>query len=662
MSNKAYVYKSWVGGQATDKKTGIANSFADSQSLDFRKSPSQMSVLPGTRRADANTVVDLIQNEVMTETGELYAVGSAGNIYSVDTSGNWSLFGNLGSAGTFGINYRQDQDAIYIPGTTTVSSITKVSTAPSLNVGYYGESQSTYNNSDQAGFNVNSDQSGGTMTCALLTSYIEDNQLQLRYFQTDIQPISKIGVYVSAKGTGDWTLVVHDGLNNQLGTSTVLNTDINASGVVYFPFTTPIEANVGPNAAQTYHFHLTSTVADGSITCTVNNDLSTCDMQLWANRLEATNNGIHPQVTFQQFECIGNGRYLSVWENLGEVAPSNSAWQRQKLTFPPGYEVCGLTVFNEYLVIATERTTTGDNTPQDGILFYWDGLSATYNYFTRIPEGSPEAIHEYENSIYYVAGGNWYVITSVAATPQKIRRMPGSENIYTSSNVQTRVNPYMGTVRYGIHLLGWPSTTSNTEIPYGVYSWGKTDYSQPNSFGYSYLISTGSQFKTLSNNLTIGMVKNFGNILHISWRDGTTYGVDVIDASSTPSSFAKWESLIEDANFPTKQHQASYVEAHWLDIQDGVSIVLKYSINRGDWVYSSGATSNANNGFSNSNLWSVDGEPGYARLDIGTSDFEGRFYELQIGMDIYCDGTVTAAPVVVGISAVFDPLDSEQLI
>lgn len=657
MPYKAYVYNSWVGGQATDKKVGIADSFANSQSLDFRKSPSQASVLPGTVRADNNIVTDLIQNEVMTQSGRTYSIGSTGNVYTCSPSGTWSLFGTIGSAGTFGLNYRQDQDAIYIPGATTVSSITGVSTTPVLNPGFYNESQSTYDNSTQAGFNVNSNQSAATLTTAILTTYAEGVSTQERFFQTDIQPVSKIGVNFVTKGTGDYTLVVHDGLNNQLATVTILAASV-ITGVNYFVFTTPIQVNVGPNAAQTYHFHLTSTVADGTVSSTVANDLSTADMQLWANRLVATTNGIHPQVTFQQFEVIGNGRYLSVWENLGEAAPSNAAWQRQKLSFPPGYEVCGLTVFNEYLVIATEFVTTS-NSAQKGIIFYWDGLSDTYNYFTRIPEGSPESIHEFENAVYYVAGGNWYVITSVAATPQKIRQMPNNENVYTNANSLTRVYPNMGTVRYGIHLLGWPSTTANTNIPYGVYSWGQADLTQPNSFGYSYILSTGSQAVTGSNNLTIGMVQNFGNILHISWRDDSTgvprYGVDVINALSTPAPFAKWESLIFDGQMVTKDKQASYVEANWLTIQSGVSIVLKYSINRGDWVYSSGATSNATGGFSNANLWTPDDNPNYGRLDIGAE----RFAELQVGVDIYCDSTVTQPPIIVGVSAIFDPLDAE---
>lgn len=650
MAIKAWVNQQFDGGEATDKKVGIDNAFANSQSLDFRKSPSQMSVLPGPRRADKGVVKDLLQNEVMTPSGRIYGIGSTGFVYTVSPAGVWSVFGNVPD-GAFGINYRQDQDSIYITSSTVVSSITNVSTAPTLNPSFYADSQSTYDNTSQAGFNVNSNQSGGTQTTAILSTYAEGNLTQERFWQTDIQPVDKIGVYITVKGTGDWTLVVHDGLNNQLGTATVTNSSLIAGQVNYFVFSAPIEVNVGPNNAQTYHFHLTSTVADGTIKSTSSNDLSTADMELWANRLIATTNGIHPIVTFQQFECIGNGRYLSVWEPLGDPAPSNAEWLRQKLSFPPGYNCCGLEVFNEYLVIATEKVITGDGTPQDGIIFYWDGLADTYNYFTKIPEGSPQAIHEYENVVYYEAGGNWYAISSVAATPTKIRRLPGSENVYTQEDTQTRVNPYAATTRYGIQLMGWPSTTANQSLAYGVYSWGKVDYTFPNGFGYSYILSTGSQFKTDTNNLTIGMVKNFGNLMHISWRDGTVYGVDVVDASSDPANYAYWESLIFDNGYVTKQKTALYMDCSWLEFQDGVEIVLKYSINRGDWNYSPR--------YSNEVLYLDD--TGYARFDIGTMQQEERFREIQIGVDIYCSDAVTLPPVIVSVGLVFDTNDAEAL-
>lgn len=652
MSERYWVYQNFSGGEGTDKKVGIQDSFASSQSLDFRKSPSQMSVLPQSTRHDDGVVTDLIQNEVMTVGGVIYAIGDSGNIYQRSVAGAWSQFGSI-SVGTFGINYRQDQDSVYITNQDSVTAITTVSTSPTLNTDLYGSSESTYNNSDQAGFNVNSLQINGSSTTSIPTS-INESDTSKRFFQTDINPISSIQVQVSTKGTGNWTLTVHDGFDNVLGSSTLPNSDLANSQWANFPFSVPMNVNVGPNNAQTYHFHVTSTVADGSVISSQGADMSTANMKLYANRLARTINGIHPMITFQQFECIGNGRYLSVWEPLGEPQPSNSEWQRQKLVFPPGYEVCGLAVFNEYLAIATERTTTGDQTPQEGIIFYWDGLSDTYNYFTKIPEGSPYALHEYENVMWYVAGGNWYAITSVAATPTKVRRLPGSENVYTSSESITRANPYSATVRYGIHLLGWPAVSTNPNIPFGVYTWGRTDSTQKNAFGYSYILSTGTQYYTPSNNLTIGMVKNFGNELHVSWRDGDVYGLDVVNAESRPASFAKWESLIFDNGFAAKQKQASNMIVKWLPIEDGVRIRLKYSIDRGDWVYSEY--------FSNENPYTVTGvDTNFARFDIGTNDTEARFYEVELGIEIYTDSTVNEPPVIVGVGLIFDDLRGESL-
>lgn len=650
MSQRVWVQHNFAGGQAIDKKVGASDSFAYSQSLDFRKSPSQMSVLPATRRADGGVVTDLVQNEVMTLDGTIYAIGDAGKIYKITPAGVWSVFGTV-SAGTYGILYRADQDAIYIASATTVSLISTVSTSPTLHANYYSDSQSLYDNTAQMGYNVNSNQSGSVLTSSIATTLVE-TATTLRYFQTDVQPIEKIGIPIVAKGTGDWTITVHDGLNNSLGTKTVANASLTNSTVNYFTFATPISVNVGPNNAQTYHWHLTSTVNDGSIKSSTANDIRTADMELWANRLATTNNGIHSMIQFQQFICIGNGQYLTVWEPLGDTSPSNDNWQRQKLSLPTGFEICGLTIFNEYLVVAAEKTTTGTNNAQEGIIFYWDGLSDIYNYFTKIPEGSPRGINGYENVVFYVAGGNWYAISSVAATPTKVRKLPFSENVYNSATTSTKVYPYNATTRYGVHLIGYPSITTNTLIPYGVYSFGRVDNTQPNSFGYSYIISTGSQYYTAGNGLKIGQVTNFGNTLHISWYDNGVYGVDVIDSTSTPATIAIYESLISDFGIVTKEKLASHVTAKWNDIQNGVSIRLKYSINRGSWIYSEY--------FTNANMYQL--QKNYARLDIGTSTDGSRFYEIQVGIEITCDGSVTLPPEITEIALTYDDLNSESLI
>lgn len=648
MANKAWVMQDFEGGWSTDLKVGIKHSSAYTQGLDFRKSPSQMSVLPQPTREDAKVVNDLIQNELMVANGIIYALGNSGSFYKRTTAGVWSLVGQV-DAGYFGMDYRQDLDSVYLCSSKSVSLFNPVSTTPVLTPANYGVSQSTYNNSVNAGFNVNTSQQGSTNTVTLSTSFNENNT-QRRYFQTDIEPLNKISVYGAVKGTGNWTLTLHDGLNNTLATATINNANLQAGAWNDFVFSSQVRASVAP-AARTYHFHVTSTVADGKITAMTTDDLSTCDMQLWADRLVASTNGMHPMINFLQYECIGNERYLSVWEPLGDPIPSNSEWQRHRLTFPPYYQNCGLAVLNEYLAIALERVPSGTNTNQDGYIAWWDGLSEKANYFTKIPEGSPYGIRESENIVYYYAGGAEYAIAGPTATPIKVRTMPNSQSEFSGVTDQTVVYPYTATVRRGVHLIGYPSTTTNTSINYGVYSWGSVDKNFPRAFGYNYLISTGTQNNT-GGNLKLGMVKSFGDLLHTSWQDGTAYGIDVVNNSSTPASTFSWNSLIFDNGYVGKDKQAAYMDLCYSALPAGSTITLKYRINRGSWITDTVA-------YSSTTLWQ--NRPGYIRFNISSGN-QGRFNEIQLGFDGTCTTAVTSPPTITMISLVFDPLASEVLI
>lgn len=652
MATKGVVWQNFSGGWSTDLKIGIKNSQAYTQSIDFRKKPSQMTVLPGLVREDAGIAKDLMVNEVMTPTGKIFAFGNIGYIYDRTTAGVWSDIGKLGSSG-FGMDYRQDSDTIYLTSNKTVSTLQPISGSPVLSPDRYNISFSTYNNSDNAGFNVSSYQINSNLTTQILTA-INEGSTTLRYFQSDIEPLNKISVFIKAKGTGNWTLTLHDGLNNVLGTSTVTNSNLRNNDWNDFAFTSATNAQVriyvAPNA-RTYHFHLTSTVNDGTVTSTGTNDLSTCDLMIYADRMIQTTNGLHPMTRFLQYEVFGNANYLSVWEPLSDP-PTNDEWLRHKLVFPQEYEVCGLAVLNEYLAIACERKSTTD--VQDGIIFWWDGLSPSYNFFTRIPEGPPYALREYKNVVYYYAGGDEYAIAGANSLPEKIRSMPNSDSEYSGVNSSTVIYPYAATTRRGIHLFAYPSVTTNTNIKYGVYSWGAVDKNYPNSFGYSYILSTGSQNYSVSNNLKIGMVRNFGNLMHVSWQDDLNggFGVDVINNSSVPAPYAKWQGMIFDSGYTGRQKQAVYMDVYY-SIPSGTSVKLGYSVDRGTFVTSPSYTSTS--------LWQ--GEVGYARFAINTSSGTGgRFYEIQPQLEITNDATVTTSPEIYMISLVFDELKDEQLL
>jgi len=202
--------------------------------------------------------------------------------------------------------------------------------------------------------------------------------------------------------------------------------------------------------------------------------------------------------------------------------------------------------------------------------------------------------------------------------------------------------------------MEWPSVTTNDNIRYGGYSWGRTDTTLDNSFGKSYMLSTGSENYSVSNNLTIGMVKNFGDTLHISWRDSTTptgYGIDVLNASSPLPLYAYWHSLIYDNGYVGKYKQADYMDITFLPLPDGVELVLKYSIDRGPWIESPR--------YSNTNLWND--QTGYASFSIGEATEQARFHEIQIGIDVYCEDGIYETPTITSATLIFDDLSSEAL-
>lgn len=608
-----------------------------------------MTILPGLTREDAGVVKDLIQNEVMTSDGTIYAIGSTGSFYKRNTSKVWSKEADI-NVGTFGIDYRKDTDAIYLPTNKSVSLYSNVSTAtPAMYMNYYSASYSTYDNSATVGFNVAAFQSGSNLTTTIPITLTENNTNR-RYFQSDIEPLMKISIFITNKGTGDWTLTLHDGTDTVIGTATVVNASLVNNTFNDFIFTGAtngqVRIYVAPNA-RTYHFHVTSTVVDGSVSSSSTNDLSTADCEIWADRLVKTNNGMHPMARFQQYEVFGNGNYISVWEPIS-TPPTNDEWQRHRLVLPMEYENCGLAVQNEFLVGAFEKTTSSATViNQEGILVFWDGTQPEYNYFVKVPEGSPQCVHEYKNVIYYYAGGDWFAIASPTTQPVKVRSMPGSATEYSGTNASIRVYPYAATVRRGIHLMGYPSMTTNTSINFGVYSYGSVDKNFPDSFGYSYLMSTGSQNYSSQNNLMIGMVKNFGDTLHVSWQDSLNggFGVDVVDNTSSPASTAIWQSLIFDAGAPSKTKNAMYMKVSYLPLPDGTTITPMYSIDRGAWVNGTA--------FSNSVLYKS--RTNYCRLDIPESEFT----EIQIGF------TATATnltPTITSAVLWFDPnKDQEEI-
>lgn len=682
---------SFIGGQAIDFEYGIANSFYLAQALDFRQKASQMSVLPGMRQASGN-LSDLITAMVQDPSGVRYGVGNLGNLYRISTAGNISNFGQLTSAGGAGIVYNQQSDQLYIPGQQDVSIYGQVTKTPQLRLGNFGVSASTAvgtvdlfdtttgaydiprNNAQTAaalvggGLTLSNYASNVTNTLTnnyVLPSAINETTTNFCPFIPDIEPFYSVAIYVTTIGSGSWTLTMHDSLNNNLGAITITNGNM-VVGWNNFVFTAPgiraIPNGFATAQAAGYHFHLTSSVSsDTAAVATVNTqDLTGCNFLLFAYRLVKTNNTWHPTTIFGQYLCIGNGPYLSTYTFNNDNNPNNATsgthgagWDRHALSLDYGYEVCGLSVNNQYLVIAAEkRSTSTSRSYQDGYLYFWDGQNTNFNFKIEVPMGAPYSLQTINNITYFICAGSLFAWGG-GQQVIKVRYIAYQNTDYLGLVDHTIVNPNMMDVRYNLLMIGYPSFSTNVNINYGIYSWGAVELTYPNSFGYSYASSiapTVGQNYSTSNNMQLGMIKNFVDTMYMSWQytDASSvvhYGLDILDNTSAPAPNFSWQSLIWDGGVRYKTKRGLRIRINFISMPAGSTLSAYYILDRTSQISAdpiTGATFSASTGDT--------------ALTVELNN--ARFHEIQFGFT----GTNPSATIpltITGATIEVDPLESE---
>ena len=679
---------SFIGGMSVDYKYGIANSFYYAQALDFRTKPSQMSVLPGMT-ATSSTLLDLITCMCQDVNGIRYAVGNKGYIYKINTSGVISNIGQLTTNGAAGIVYNQQSDSVYITSQNSVSIYSRVSSgSPRLLLDQFGPSASTANAviytldtslsipqyDGGAGTVRNNLNSVGTsqaitpsnystlVTNTLTNTYVPQSVIaesteNLCTFIPDLTPIYSIAVYVTAKGTGNLTVTLHDSLNNTLGTSTISNANL-VIGWNNFVFSTPITITpqaVYSGTSAAYHFHVTSSVAsDTTAVATINSgDLTGVNFVLFINRLTPTSNGWHPAIIFNNKLCIGNGSFLSTYDFTNDASAPNLSFIRQSVSLDPGYEITSLTVNNQYLVIAAEkRSKSATQNFQDGYLYFWDGYNAAANFKIEIPMGAPYSIQTLNNITYFICAGSLFAWGG-GQQVIKVRYLAYQNTDYLNSVDTTFVNPNMMDIRYNLLMIGYPSSTTNVNVNFGIYSWGSVELTFPNSFCYSYAPSISSiigQNYSVANGLQIGMVKNFVDTMYTSWQytdanSVTHYGLDLVNNNSTPASTFSWDSLIYDGGVRYKRKRAQRIKFSFLPLPVNTTLTGYYSIDRGSKI-SADPTSGVS--------FSVNSGETSLVMELNNA----RFYELQWGFTGSCNGA-TSAPTITGITCEVEPREEE---
>jgi hypothetical protein len=608
----------FVGGLAIDYKNGIAGALLDAEAMDFRQKASQMSVLPGAREV-THTLSDLPTTMLQTPDGVRYMLGDAGHVYRVAVNGAVTDLGTLNSAGAAGMVYNQQSDQIYMASQQYVSLYGQIlAGSPGFKKDQFGPSASVANgtvnlyNSATNAYDTprnNAASVPGAITPANLTTTLVTNAATAQKYTVpsaiaetvtnfcpfipDIEPFYSIPVWITDVGTGNVTLTLHDSLNNALAAVTIAHASVVVGWNTFvFPGTgvRAIPNAFATGAAAGYHFHVTSSVAgDTKVATVAAADLTGANFLLFAHRLVATNNGWHPMAIFGQYLVIGNGPYVSTYNFANDGSPNNNQWVRHQLSLDFGYEVCGLSVNNNMLVIAAEkRSTTAGRTFQDGFLYFWDGQNVNFNSKIEVPMGAPYALNSKDNISYFIAAGSLYAYGG-GQQLIKVRYIGYQNTDYLGVPDSTIVNPNMMDTRYNLLLIGYPSVTTIPTLKFGVYSWGAVELTYPNSFGYSYALSNGLYNSTAAagsnGNLQLGMVRNFVDTLYTSWRKTvagvTTYGLDIVDNTSTPAANFSAHNLLWDGGVRWKMKRGLRIKINFLPLPANTTLTVDYTLDRG---------------------------------------------------------------------------------
>lgn len=613
-----------AGGQASADKEGIQYSFAYSRHIDFRKNPNLLSILPATVKETGTTVTGLIIDMIQLPSGKIVAIDDAGGVYVRTTGGSWSKHGTTLTDTAYGMVYNLQQDTIYVPGQTTMHTISDAD-------GRFGGTLTP--NSDVFSHQVDQSSANGHANTYTTTGSITETAVNQLSLVPNLEPLYSLQLWVTTKGTGDLTVTMHDGAHNVLASKTVANASLTNGAYNDFVFSgTGVRMNVSPNST-TYHFHITHSGGSSStIGTSTASDFSTADYKSWSQRFVNPVNNFHPIYQFLQYYLIVNERYLVAWEPISQTSPSSLEFQQHRLVFPTGYEGTSGAIWNEYFAIAIEkRSTSATNEFQEGKIILWDGTSSTYNSIIDVPEGAPYSLHAVGNTLRWFAGGAWYAWAG--GIPVKLFQMPLTDTEFTDTATYFINYPHTQTVRNGILLAGFPSETSSTITEHGIYSYGSRMRNYPDSFGHSYSISTGTR---TNGTLRIGCVKSFGDKLFISWRDGSSYGVDKVSPDSDPFSSATYETLITDNGRPDKQKSAVEMRVTFKALPTGATVTPKYKIDRGSWTTGTPATAGSTS----------------VKLNINE-----RYREIQLGIDLVA---TTTTPEIISISYIYEGLESER--
>ena len=446
---------------------------------------------------------------------------------------------------------------------------------------------------------------------------ISETATNRKTFTPAKDPQKSIAVLVAVIGTGDWTLTVHDTLNNSIASATITNANM-GTGYQEFTFTTPWRPIINTD----YHLHLTSTVGDGTVTCTTASDLTTVSYRTYYQFL-VTDTEWHFAAPMLNFMVFGNERYLAKYEA--------TLYYPNHITFPAGWRARCYGYWREYLAIGMQKGSAFDENDQ-GRIYFWDGIAPTFNFFIDVPEGTINAMKGSKGKLNIIAGyqGDLMIYQGGDAA-EKIKRIPKITDSTTIEIYPAAMDMWKSLLRIGVAGGG-----TSTVIQKGVYTWGSLNTRYAESLSYDYPMSTGTLTGTTTK---VGMVTVVNKKMLISLQDNISYGVDYVDSANDPYATGTLELKVDDEQAYWHDKAADTAITHFDELNSGETVRIKYKLDE-DSSFTTKATS------------TVDDTS--VKIPINGK----RYKQYQLAVDL--ETTTTTSPKVHAVAIKRDFLQTEE--
>lgn len=349
----------------------------------------------------------------------------------------------------------------------------------------------------------------------------------------------------------------------------------------------------------------------------------------WQTGLNATTD-FAPILRFRNGFLVGHGNYVGWYDG--------STWDADKLVLPPGVKVRCIEQWKEFATIGTwTGANVYDNNP--GYIFLWDGLSTNTTAYFKVTAGGVNAIVNLDNRLVSIVGKR--ALMQIGMEPfQRFQEMP-----YLERGKYAEVFPGAVCVWNNLVYAGIAGNTDSSAIIQGVYAYGTKEEAYPEVLSYDHTASTATETGTT---LKIGAVKGVGNYLYISWRDGSSYGVDRVSISGTPYSSGDYLSLLSDDGRPHGEKLAKNVKASHLALATGETVQVGHVLNRA--ASTSLGTAHA---YSSSETGRTTRE-----TKMGVQTESGRFVDAQVYVKLSQTGGTS--PTLTWVGMLYEDLRSEN--